>query len=156
MSRMALRSSVKLILLPQFPDQPGWRYMPHTQQATLHLMTVGGSAFWRVVLACGPCLAVFLILYLSLLRSMSSFKHFTQDKTVVTQSILGASESMQLELGSKGNGCSSSLSAIRLANTGMWAHIKLDPFPMPTTAPRVHLGDFPVSHSSPYHSFRCH
>lgn len=83
MSRMALRSSVELILLPQFPDQPGWRYMPHTQHATLHLMTVGGSAFWRVVLECGPCLTVFLILHLSILPSMSSFKHFTQDKIVV-------------------------------------------------------------------------
>lgn len=46
MSRMALRSSVELILLPQFPNQPGWRYMPHTH---MHLMTAGGSAFWRVV-----------------------------------------------------------------------------------------------------------
>lgn len=46
MSRMALRSSVELILLPQFPDQPGWKYMPHTQHATLHLMTVGSTAFW--------------------------------------------------------------------------------------------------------------
>lgn len=83
MSRMALRSSVELILLAQFPDQPGWRYTPHTQHATLHLMTVGSTAFWRVVLVGGPCLAVFLLLYLPLLPSMSSFKHFTQDKTVV-------------------------------------------------------------------------
>lgn len=41
MSRMALRSSVELILLPQFPDQPGWRYTPHTQHATLHLNDCG-------------------------------------------------------------------------------------------------------------------